>query len=49
MLLNSILVYTSHVTGLEALQKGLSERDSPKFPTKNTVRMAGFVLKDIFF
>ena len=39
----------SHEAGLEALRKRLSERDSPKVPTEDIVRMADFVLKNNFF
>ena len=39
----------SYGAGLEALQKILSERDSPKVPTEDIVRMAEFVLKNNFF
>ena len=39
----------SHWAGVEALRKILSERDSPKVPTKDIVRMAEFVLKNNFF
>ena len=39
----------SHRAGLEELRKRLSERDSPKIPTKDIVRMAEFVLKIYFF
>ena len=38
-----------HGAGLEALRKILSERDSPKVPTEDIVRMAEFVLKNNFF
>ena len=38
----------SHRAGLEELRKRLSERDSPKIPTKDIVRMAEFVLKFTF-
>ena len=39
----------SHEAGLEALRKRLNERDSPKVPTEDIVRMADFVLKNNFF
>ena len=39
----------SHEAGLETLRKALSERDSPKVPTEDTVQMADFVLKNNFF
>ena len=39
----------SHEAGLESVQKRLSERDSPKVPTEDIERMAGFVLKNNFF
>ena len=39
----------SHGDGLEALPKKLSERDSPKVPTKDIVWMAAFILKNNFF
>ena len=38
----------SHKAGLEALRKRLNERDSPKVPTEDIVRMADFVLKNNF-
>ena len=38
----------SHRAGLKELRKRLSERDSPKIPTKDIVRMAEFVLKIYF-
>ena len=38
-----------HGVGLEALRKILNERDSPKIPTEDIVRMAEFVLKNNFF
>ena len=38
-----------HGAGLEALRKILSERDSPKIPSEDIVRMAEFVLKNNFF
>ena len=39
----------SHGASLEALRKILTERDSPKVPTEDIVRMAEFVLKNNFF
>ena len=39
----------SHGTGLEAFRKILNERDSPKVPTEDIVRMTEFVLKSNFF
>ena len=39
----------SHETGLEALRKRLSQRDSPKLPSEEIVRMTDFVLKNNFF
>ena len=44
-----IYLSISHETGLEALRKILNERDSPKVPTEDMVRMADFVLKNNFF
>ena len=38
----------SHEAGLEALRKIPAERDSPKIPTEDIVRMAEFVLKKTF-
>ena len=39
---------TSRKAGLEALRKILNEKDSPKIPTEDIVRMAEFVLKNNF-
>ena len=39
----------SHEAALEALRKRPNERDSPKVPTEDIVRMADFVLKNNFF
>ena len=39
----------SHGAGLDALRKILTERDSPKVPSEDIVRMAEFVLKNNFF
>ena len=39
----------SHGASLEALRKILTERNSPKVPTEDIVRMAEFVLKNNFF
>ena len=39
----------SHEAGLEALQKRLNKRDSPKVPTENIIQMAEFVPKNNFF
>ena len=39
----------SHGACLEALQKRLSQRDSLQMPTEDIVRIADFVLKNIFF
>ena len=39
----------SHGAGFEARPKELSERDLPKVPTEDIVRIAEFVLKNILF
>ena len=48
---NVIRLYPSifHEAGLEALQKRLNEKDLPKIPTEDIVRMVDFVMKNNIF
>ena len=38
-----------HGAGLEALRKRLNERETPRVPTEELIKMADFVLKNNFF